>query len=234
MRSFADAEASYLAELRGAASKTEFARSEFDRLDKKKLRAVMYDEQGSLCAYCERTIGESDPNPRIDHWKPLSLNHSEAIHWKNLYLSCPSRETCDDAKGNRPLKWDENDADLPWPADFDYERHVGFTSRGEMYVRNDTGLTETVRKALKLAIEDQFDGNEIRPALLNLNHPSLVAARAAALDSERMRLKKQFRGRTAKMEDRQQRVEDLTSANTLSSFISIRVAWLQKRLGKGR
>ena len=51
----------------------------------------------------------------------------------NLYLSCASLETCDAAKDDHPFRWD--DADMPRPVDFRYEDVVGFTSRGEVYIR---------------------------------------------------------------------------------------------------
>ena len=118
--------------------------------------------------------------------------------------------------------------------DFEYERHLGFTSRGEIFVRNDTGLNDSTRKALQLAIDDQPDGTGTRLAILNLNHPALVAARQAAIDSERTRIEKNFEGRMATREDREQRVQRLLEANPMVPFVSVRVCWLRKILGKGK
>jgi uncharacterized protein (TIGR02646 family) len=227
------AEQDYLAMLPTAQDRTAFARSRFDQLDKAKVREVMYREQRSICIYCERGIEEGHPVPRIDHWKPLSSSHEHALCWKNLHLSCPTPGTCDDAKGQRPLKWDDADPDLPWPADFAYEDVLGFTSRGEIYVRSDTNLDNRHRTALQLAI-DREDGGHKRAAILNLNHPTLVAARAAALDSERTRLQREFEARTASRDDRDQRARALVAGDSLPQFVSIRVAWLKKMLGKGR
>lgn len=81
-----DAEREYREALPAHANRVSFARTEFDRLDKGKLRAVMYREQGSLCIYCERQIDEGSPAPRIEHWRPLSDRPEEALHWRNLYL----------------------------------------------------------------------------------------------------------------------------------------------------
>lgn len=67
-----------------------------------------------------------------------------------------------------------------------------------------------------------------------MNHPALVAARAAAIDSERRRLEKDFKNKTAAKSDRQKRAEKLLEKDLLPSFVSIRVAWLRKALGKGR
>ncbi len=234
VRSFSDAERRYLAELAATDAGTGFARASFDGLDKSKLRAVMYREQRHLCVYCERRIEEGHPADRIDHWRPLSDNHDLALHWENLYLSCPSTDSCDRAKGDRPLKWDEADPDLPWPTDQRYEDLVGFTSRGEMYVRTDVNIPDARRKALQLAIDDQQDGDRVRKAILNLNTPALVAARAAAIDSMKTRLGKQFKGKTASRADREQMADDLLLGEKLPPFVSIRVGYLRKTLGKGR
>jgi len=233
-RSFVHAEQDYLASLPTEHDQTAFARSRFDQLDKTKLRAVMYHEQRSICVYCERRIQAGHPPPRIDHWRPLSRDHQQALCWKNLYLSCPTAGTCDDAKGGRPLKWDEAHTDLPWPVEFAYEDALGFTSRGEIYVRSDAPLDEARRRALELALDDRPDGDRSRAAILNLNHPTLVAARAAALDSERTRLQQDFEGRTASRDERGERANDLVAGDPLPPFVSIRAAWLRRMLGRGR
>jgi len=233
-RTCALAEQDYLAALPAAQDRTAFARSRFDQLDKVKLRAVMYREQRSICIYCERSIEEGHPAPRIDHWRPLSSNHDHALCWRNLHLSCPTPGTCDDAKGQRPLKWGDGDPDLPWPVEFAYEDVLGFTSRGEIYVRSDTNLDSRHRSALQLAIDDREDGNRRRAAILNLNHPTLVAARAAALDSERTRLQREFEASTASRDDRAERANALVAGDPLPQFVSVRVAWLRKTIGRGR
>ena len=65
--SLREAEQTYLAALPEAPNQVSFARSEFNGLEKQKLRAVMYREQRSLCIYCERRVAEGRPMPRIDH-----------------------------------------------------------------------------------------------------------------------------------------------------------------------
>lgn len=232
-RSFVDAEREYHADLQNREEKTEFARSQFDRLDKAKLRAVMYREQRSICVFCERQVAERHPEPRIDHWKPLSVDHEFALHWKNLYLSCPSLGTCDDAKRDTPLRCEDGDSDLPWPTDLHYENLLGFTSAGEIYMRTDANVDDDVRKAVALAIDKQPRGTGYRPAILNLNHPALVAARAAAIDAERERIEREFAGRTATRPEREQVATTLLRKNPFPPFVSVRVAWLRKSLGMG-
>ena len=182
-RRFADAERAYLATLSGAANKARFARAEFDRLDKAKLRQVMHGEQGSICVYCESGLVENESPPHVEHWRPLSGAPGYAIHWHNLYLSCSSPETCDGRKGARRLKADDADPELPWPTEFAYERIVGYSRGGGMYVRNDVHIDGEARKALELAIDDGEHGGEQRKAILNLN-PSLTFPRENGFTSD--------------------------------------------------
>ncbi len=226
--SLRQAENAYLAALPTAPDPVSFARSEFDQLDKPKLRAVMYREQRSLCIFCERRVSEGHPTPRIDHWYPLSCNPNLALQWTNLHLSCSSLETCDSAKDNHPF------AAMPLPVNFRYEDFVGFTSGGEIYVRSDVPLPNATRQALKLAIEDFPAGPQLQRSIINLNHPALVAARAAQVDAERTRLQKAFRNTTATRVQRNQRATQLLGQHPRPAFVSIRVAWLRKTLGRGR
>ena len=228
LASIGDAEKAYLDRLSSERNPVSFARSEFNQLAKHKLRLEMYREQGSLCVYCEREIAERYPVPPIEHWCPLSRNPRLALHWKNLYLSCPSPETCDSAKGNRRLRWGDADDDMPWPANFPYEDFVGFTSRGIIYVRSDVVLEESMRRALELAINKCPDGARVRPSIVNLNHSMLVKARAAAVAEERMLME------AGTMGAREERATLLLDQDPLPAFVSIRVAYLRKQLGLGR
>ena len=232
-RPFVDAEQEYLGALGNRSNKAQFARSEFNQLDKAKLRQVIYGEQGSICVYCERRLSEDASPPQVEHWRPLSAVPEFAIHWKNLYLSCSTRDTCDSRKGARPLKAKDTDPDLPWPTDIAYERLVGFTSAGYMYVRSDVPLDRPTRNALELSIGDREHGGRTRRAILNLNHPTLREARSAALDSERTTLGLGQGSPTPSQEDRAERAAQILGRNPLPEHVSIRVAWLRKTLGRG-
>ena len=231
--SIREAEHAYLESLPHAGDQAPFARSAFDRLDKGKLRTEMYQEQRSLCIFCERRIGEAHPAPRIDHWYPLSREPRLALHWNNLYLSCPKLETCDSAKGDHPFRWDDG-SHMPWPVTLRYEDVVGFNSRGEICVRSDAMSPDPVRPAIELAIAGRTDGGRVRPGIVNLNDPALVKARSAAVRGERKRLERDFENRTATRDEREQRASELLGRSQLPEFVSIRVAWLRKTLGRGR
>ena len=247
-RRFVDAEREYLTALtkfdrvRRAAGveddrpdRTRFARTEFDRLDKGRLREVLSGEQASLCVYCERRLSENGrPAPIVEHWIPLSGAPEYALHWRNLYLSCATTDTCDGAKGDRRIRWDDADPDLPWPTELDYEGLIGFDSGGRMYVRGDVNVDEATRGALALAIDDlEYDGNR-RRAILNLNAPKLMEERRAALDSERTRMERDFENEHATRGEREERAARLLGRDRLPAFVSIRVAWLRRTLGRGR
>ena len=231
--SLRQAEGGYLARLREAGDQVSFARSEFDQLAKHKLRVVMYREQHSLCIYCERRIAEGHPAPRIDHWYPLSREPGRAFRWKNLYLSCSKPETCDSAKADHPFRWDA-DSHVPWPVDLRYEEVVGFTSGGEIYVRSDVTLVDGIRRALELAVTDRPDGDRPRRSIVNLNHPALVKARMAAVRGERKRMERDFENRTATRNEREDRASELLGRRPLPEFVSVRVSWLRRMLGRGR
>ena len=230
---FLDAEREFLDVLAGRANKTGFARTEFDQLHKAKLRHVLYGEQGSICVYCERRLSEDASPPHVEHWRPLSAAPELAFHWNNLYLSCTTGSTCESRKGSRPLKADDADPDLPWPTEFAYECVVGFTSAGHMYVRKDVDINNATRRALELAIDDSRQDGELRSSILNLNHPTLLEARRASLDSERERLKRNSVQHFQSNEERHVRATQILDQDPRPEHVSIRVAWLLETLGQG-
>ena len=138
------------------------------------------------------------------------------------------------AKGDRRLRWDDADPDLPWPTECDCERLIGFDGDGRMYVRDDAPIDEATRRSLDLAIDDLEQGGDRRRAILNLNHPILMERRRAALDSERRRMEKDFENRTATKDEREERANRILGQERLPAFVSIRVAWLRRTLGRGR
>lgn len=233
-RTWRQAEEEFLNGLEAAADPVTYARATFDSMEKSKLRVVMYREQRALCVFCERRIAEGPPQPRIDHWRPLSTEPRRALQWQNLYLSCATPETCDTHKRESSLKAGPAAPDLPWPVDNAYERCVGFTSLGEVYVRSDAPLDATQRCALVLALGVPHDDEVKDNGVLNLNHPKLVAARIAALDGERTKLERQYRGRTAARDEREARKTVLLRQDPLQEFVSIRARWLDRSLGKAR
>lgn len=215
------------------AERSEDARTAYGALDTEQLRNVMRTAQGQLCVYCERQIPEGT-STRIDHWRPLSKQPELALHWKNLYLSCATEDTCDKAKGDKRLCWPPDGPELPWPCDCAYEKRIGFSLNGELYVRADAPLDESMRQSLACALHGLTVGDRTESAILCLNAPALVAARKAAVDKQKTRLNQQFPDRHASKEDRAALADKLLSTDSLPAFVSIRVAYLRGTLGKGK
>ena len=74
----------------------------------------------------------------------------------------------------------------------------------------------------------------MRRSIVNLNDPALVKARVAAVRGERKRMERDYRNRTATRDQREERAAQLLGRDQLPEFVSIRVAWLRKTLGRGR
>lgn len=220
-RSLAAADAAYQLSRVKAADPVAHARSEFDSMHKRYVRDLLFAEQSYLCVYCERAIREVHPPPPIDHWKPLSLFLHEVFDWNNLHLSCRTVDTCDDRKKNVALN-------LPWPVSFKYEEILGFTSGGRMYVRTDVQVEGQVRQALAIALDDQTGPPGIR-STLNLNHPALREARAAAIESEETASQPPMT-----KAQQEQRVASLLAQPQRDDFVSSRLAYLSGQLGVGR
>lgn len=222
-RSLAEADAAYQLSRATATDPVAHARSEFDAMHKRYLRDLLFVEQSYLCIYCERVIDEVNPPPPIDHWNPLKLFLHAVFDWNNLHLSCRTVDTCDDRKKSFAL-------DLPWPVNFQYEDVLGFTSGGLMYVRTDVQVAAQVRQALAIALDDQPGPPSVR-STLNLNHPALRAARAAAIEAEETIAESQPPMNAAQ---RQQRVATLLAQPRRDDFVSVRLAYLTGQLGVGR
>lgn len=203
--------------------RTAYARDLFDDMNKPKLRESLFAEQYELCVYCERRVEETKPPPPIDHWNPLSDFLHHAFVWENLHISCDSPDTCDKRKKHDPLN-------LPWPVDFRYEEVLGFTSGGLMYVRKDVAMEDSLRTALAVALEDQPGPPRIK-STLNLNHPALRAARAAAIQAEEEAI---VASPAMPADERRQRALDLLARSERDAFVSARVAFWSGQLGAGK
>lgn len=223
-RSLAAADAAYQASRALSSDPEKHARCEFDSMHKRHLRDLLFVEQHFLCVFCERQIDEVHPPPPVDHWNPLSLFPSQVFDWNNLHLSCRTIDTCDDRKKSNALN-------LPWPVNFRYEDVLGFTSGGRMYVRTDVQISPPVRQALTVALDDQ-PGPPGMKSTLNLNHPALREARAAAIEAEEAIIGNNQPPIPAAV--RQQRAQALLSRPRRDDFISVRVAYLLELLGVGR
>ena len=192
----------------------------------------MYREQRSLCIYCERRVAEGYLPPRIEVpaqprsrarpplGQPLSV--LPVVGDLRLGEARPSlsvgRRRCPRAPARGPSARGRRRIHQP----------------RKVYVRADVALPEATRRALDLAIADHPDGARVQRGIINLNHPGPIKARAAALHGERKRMERDLRNRTATREQREERATQLLDQEPHPEFVSIRVAWLRKRLSRGR
>ena len=223
-RSLQKAEEDFLSQCPTHEERLKHARAFFDALHKPALTVPLAQDQRGICIYCERTIrpdANGEPIGPVEHWRPLGHQPRWALNWANLFLSCPTKESCDGSKGGERL-WKSDEDDLPWPwlAEAPYHTWLGIDHLGKLYVRTDASLDDDTRKGLTRAIDET----------LKLNSDALKAARRQIMDDERERLAK--RSRHATREERTQRAAQLASQTPLPSFVSTRVAYLCHRLGK--
>lgn len=78
------------------------------------LKDALLDEQGFICAYCERRIPVKDTasneDHRIEHWHCRSHYPQEVFNYDNLLACCPgqidgSAPHCDVKKDNTTIEW---------------------------------------------------------------------------------------------------------------------------------
>jgi uncharacterized protein (TIGR02646 family) len=247
-QTLSEAEADFLTALLSESNPGEYARGRFDELDKKGLRQEFYQEQHGLCIYCEATLSsdlccqelKEKPSLPIEHWQPLSLVPEKAFHWKNLYLSCCTPDTCDGSKADIPLNFTET-TPLPWPCTFEYQTVLAYDREGRIYVKATSSLSLEEREHLEKAIGAWVDPVTSKPPkpgspgnVLNLNHPELCRARRKALDQLRVLMERRFPNHHASLAQRKALAQELLQQFPLLSFISVRVAWLENELGKGK
>ena len=98
---------------------------------------------------------------------------------------------------------------------------VGFTSGGEMYVRDDVDMDEATRRGLELAIDESQSPDARGGPTRGAGH----RARAHEEDVD---------NRIVTREEREQRATQLLRRVQLPASVSIRVAWLRDALGRGQ
>jgi len=141
------------------------------RHHKGKVQETLIEEQGHICAYCNRRIHkgrespEDDDQLRIDHVKPKSKYPNQTFDYYNLIGCCfgddrtppPKEEHCDASKKNFEIP-----AAL-FPTNNTCESILMFTAEGEVISRDQ-------------AVEEAIN------TVLNLNCSKLVNYRKAVLE----------------------------------------------------
>ena len=179
--SIREAEDAYLGVLPDAGDQAAFARSAFDGLDKGKLRSEMYREQRSLCIFCEQACWRGPP-PRPGLTTGIRSVASRGSPFTGRTSICPAPSWKPATRPKATTRFGGT-MNLTFPGQWPlrYEDVVGFTSRGEIYVRSDAMSPDPVHRAIEFAIAGRTDGDRVRRGIVNLNDPALVRARSAAV-----------------------------------------------------
>lgn len=218
-------------------SHPERARELFDQVSARVTNPQLLAEQRHLCVFCERRIEDEPPNEpkkydekeaafqahglRRAHWVPLSKNPKGALDWRNIYASCNTKQTCDRRQGDRELG-------LRLPCNADHSAALQCRSDGVYKVRVDAVLTPEERAALEKALGRP--NHDDRETTLYLNHPTLVRARAAAIDVAREIIVLETRGRPASREQRAAIADKLLRATERRPFVTVYEQYFRKQL----
>ncbi len=110
---------------------------------------------------------------------------------------------------------------------------LGISKLGEVYVRADANISPEIRGALEAAIgRPERDEDDVPTGILRLNNRTLRAARVAAIDQERTRLAREFGAESASRGDREARASEMLRRDIYPSYVSVRVGYLRRTLGK--
>lgn len=213
--------------------------SDWDKLGDcaKSVRAALRRDQDSLCAYCGRRLilppqdleeqerrdrGDDDPGNcmKIEHFEARSARPERMFDWDNLLGVCSGHvvingqaiETCDSARGNRPLhihpvNHPQDPAEL-FPIHDGHQRDAhGRPRLGEVLPRGDDAQTDTTT--------------------LNLNAAHLVEDRAGVIRDLRVKLSKDD---SAPAIQRLFRVATIPGSDGLPPYAHIAAAYLSRKL----
>ena len=116
---------------------------------KDELRQALADEQGYLCCYCLSRIEANAQRMKIEHWKPQSVEPTQALEYRNLLAVCKGGEGqprdlqhCDTSKGDQILEID--------PTERVCEQRVRYNdASGELY-SDDPTVQRDINVVLRL------------------------------------------------------------------------------------
>jgi len=138
----------------------------FKRKQKQRLQAFLVQEQGYICAYCNREIHpgtpEDDEQSRIDHLQPKSRFPEQTFNYQNLVSSCHGNE--------REPKPREMHCDAQKKEDELPEILFPTNSRCEyQYNVSDEGFIRTIDQTMQNAIEETLNLNCAKLRILRKN-----------------------------------------------------------------
>lgn len=115
--------------------------------EKTAVKRALLAEQGGICCYCERAIGEEDSH--IEHVRPQSDPAGDALDYGNMVCSCLRMPPAGNAElfcGHAKGEWFE--ASFVSPLEAVCERRFKYLETGDMAARDDddAGARVTIEK----------------------------------------------------------------------------------------
>jgi uncharacterized protein (TIGR02646 family) len=182
------------------------------------IRSQLLSEQGWLCAYCMKRIGDTEM--KVEHWHCQDNYPLEQLDYRNLLAVCQGNEgqpekkqTCDTCKLNRDLKYH------PANPDHHIEGQIRFLSNGD--IQSDDGEFD---KQLDEILNLKKEGN-----------PQLAKNRKAIWDAVHEQVSKQPGSRTLEEIDRLLSKWNMpTEKGLLQPYCAVAVYYLRKRRTKAK
>lgn len=121
------------------------------RLVKQAVKSALVQEQGGICCYCERPIGDAGPPPdaHIEHLAPKSVHRHLTYAWGNLLASCEDEkhqgrtpESCGHKKHNAAIAFH--------PLVPSCDAHLHFGSDGSVREVDGTPHTNNARATIEV------------------------------------------------------------------------------------
>ena len=173
--------------------------------DKAKIKNVLLNEQGLICAYCMCRIGAADST--IEHYLTRSDNPNRSLDYENLLAVCSGRagrdRTCGNSRENKPLHID--------PTEERHIRTVSYSFGGE------------------ISSNDSDFQNDI-DAVLNLNISKYKARRQAALDGLIWDLEALKQNGLLDLAELQQRRDKYTAEKHKEQYVGILIWYLDEMI----
>ncbi len=172
---------------------------------KSEWKRSLLEEQGYICAYTMKRIGEQDM--KIEHFLPRRGYKELELEYENTLGVCngnegypPEQQYADTRKDNRELQHID-------PRDKDCERKLKYRANGELRVDD---------PALANEILDDPVSKPPHLSVLNLNHQDLVDGRHRAFEGVKRILGR--KNKTWRRQDVEDMIEKYTNKNAKGQF----------------
>lgn len=223
--------------------------NEISGVQRDELRRRLFSDQKGLCGFCAGRISSQEfPHTestkkgiKIAHLVPQSVDGTQALSWTNMLGACHGGESFWDGRDRREIPSKDQHCDtmqadrrlhpLLNPLSRNIEQSVRCLNNGVIEALHEE---EEERERLQACI-----GHEHRPETaqpegdLNLNHPTLIQNRRAAIDKVQNSLQRKAEDRRVTahlLESELQKWQSPNGAGCLREYAPYAIAYLQKKL----